>query len=708
MNLEEDVSRQTSSSVGDRSEPNPDYILGDEPIKNWSDDLLNRRTIVERLSTAILGWPKSVPLVVALVGQWGEGKTSVVNLTLQKIRERSPDAVIVEFTPWLFNSAEGLIQAFLRELEESLRDRTSKWHFLRRRTAARAWTGIRQRLSSLPSGTAFGFGVDLSGLRPGSPAIDELRRRLLLVSPRRNQTVVVVMDDIDRLASSELIITLKLMKLWNRLTGFVFLLPFDRTSVEKKLSSELRLDPLLLEKLIQVEVRLPSPSETAIGRFLDRELTRFQALYNIEYESDFAERFGALWRGTLSKRLNTLRAVNRVLNGCAFSLPIVRGDVNYADLFALEFLRFAHPRIFELIRANRDYFCGSAGDAPALMRSLNDERTQFFKQLDGSLNQHDKLGVRFLLATIFPVFDELILDHTPRRNMTEEWSRQQRIAAPDRFPFYFQLTVPEGTISDAEVKRVMSEWNSCDERDLESLVRNAIVGKKDAGRLDEFLTRAAVLADAVVDSRASKVANQLIHLEQFYSAVPSEYTSRSEFNSCMYLVVQLLSKYQRTDEIQSTILDLVRSGPMSFAANLKLFFSEPHYDVISEWSHINATEIKETFRARVATEFIEPKRNVIRDEPVWYPTILVQMEDQSQITDYLVGILNEDPASIPVLLKHWVWSPLGSAIFRTADFDQIVSIDRLRAELTVERPEPTDDAERVAYATVFGPTHSAD
>jgi hypothetical protein len=84
-------------------------ILADEAIKVPAQDSLGRGPLVERICAAITAWPNGQPLVVAITGSWGEGKTSVVNLVLQEFR-RTGDHVIVEFDPWFFNSAEALIQ----------------------------------------------------------------------------------------------------------------------------------------------------------------------------------------------------------------------------------------------------------------------------------------------------------------------------------------------------------------------------------------------------------------------------------------------------------------------------------------------------------------------------------------------------------------------------------------------------------------------
>jgi predicted KAP-like P-loop ATPase len=250
-------------------------ILADEAIKVPAQDSLGRGPLVERICAAITAWPNGQPLVVAITGSWGEGKTSVVNLVLQEFR-RTGDHVIVEFDPWFFNSAEALIQGFLTSMEETL---LRLPEFGKTSTARKGWRAIRGTLSSLPTINVLGSGVDFSNLRRHAPPVEELRTHVAVMCASLGRKVVVVVDDVDRLTAEDMRTILKLVKVWNSFSGFVFLLAFDRAAVEGKLEQELKSDPLLLEKLVQVEIRLPTPDARAIARLVDAHVNRLQETY---------------------------------------------------------------------------------------------------------------------------------------------------------------------------------------------------------------------------------------------------------------------------------------------------------------------------------------------------------------------------------------------------------------------------------------------
>lgn len=74
----------------------------DKPIENNSDDLLGRASFSERVGETIYNFDAEDGLVIGLYGSWGSGKTSVVNMIVNHIEEKSTDnkPLIIKFEPW--------------------------------------------------------------------------------------------------------------------------------------------------------------------------------------------------------------------------------------------------------------------------------------------------------------------------------------------------------------------------------------------------------------------------------------------------------------------------------------------------------------------------------------------------------------------------------------------------------------------------------
>jgi predicted KAP-like P-loop ATPase len=240
-----------------------DVLYSDDAITEWGQDILGRKELVQRLITSISGWPRQQPLVLAITAPWGTGKTSVLNL-LSKELEASPGTIVIKFDPWFFNSAEGLIQGFFTVVEERLKTAPG---FQLSEEGRRNWARARRVLSSLPSVSLFGFGVDFSSLASDVPSLDEVKKSVSGLCQGIEQRVVVTFDDLDRLSSEDLRTALKLVKIWTGFAPFTYILSYAREPTEAKLKKELDADPMLLQKLIQVEVSLPPAQPRSIGRW---------------------------------------------------------------------------------------------------------------------------------------------------------------------------------------------------------------------------------------------------------------------------------------------------------------------------------------------------------------------------------------------------------------------------------------------------------
>lgn len=94
--------------------------LPDEPIRDVSQDELSRDETANRFADHVLRLNVSNGLVVGVMGAWGSGKTSFVNLMRPKLKECSSE--IVDFNPWMFSGMDQLAANFFLEISAQLRE----------------------------------------------------------------------------------------------------------------------------------------------------------------------------------------------------------------------------------------------------------------------------------------------------------------------------------------------------------------------------------------------------------------------------------------------------------------------------------------------------------------------------------------------------------------------------------------------------------
>src|SRR3972149_4058742 len=92
----------------------------DRPIENTSEDRLGRTGLARMIAGQIMSTPANDGFVIGLLGAWGSGKTSILNLVKKEIEE-SDKAGVIPFNPWLFSGTEQLMGRFISTLSTEVR-----------------------------------------------------------------------------------------------------------------------------------------------------------------------------------------------------------------------------------------------------------------------------------------------------------------------------------------------------------------------------------------------------------------------------------------------------------------------------------------------------------------------------------------------------------------------------------------------------------
>jgi predicted KAP-like P-loop ATPase len=92
----------------------------DRPIKGAAEDEFGRELFAKSLAGALSAATLGGGLVVALEGEWGSGKTSVLNMVQMSLEQMEPLPLVIRFDPWLISGSESLIESFLVQLAAEL------------------------------------------------------------------------------------------------------------------------------------------------------------------------------------------------------------------------------------------------------------------------------------------------------------------------------------------------------------------------------------------------------------------------------------------------------------------------------------------------------------------------------------------------------------------------------------------------------------
>lgn len=455
----------------------------DQPIETKKDDILGRASFAQKLGDAILQYEQEDSLVLGLLGTWGSGKTSILNMTLEHI-ESFPNAekrpVIIKFNPWNYSDQNQLIAQFFKELSLVLcRDDSTERHAKLGR-AIQKYSRFFEPFSFVPTLSVIGdvakavksvgIAAEKAG-EEGAKNLSTVKSELNRLLKEIDKKLIIVIDDIDRLNNTEIRQIFQLVKSLADFKNTVYMFAFDKDVVIDALKEVQKGSGLeYLEKVIQVPIEVPLISENKLQKFFFKKLD--EIVVDIPQEKFNKAYWGNIYHSGIRYFFKNLRHVNRYMNLLRVEFELVKGNVNAVDFIAITAIKVFLPDVYIGIRDNKDIFAGDfAGD----------QKQQYEKRCDEIINRakdsyQDKL--KELLKYMFP---KLRAIYGNVHSSSYGWKKEGRICSEDIFDLFFMLSIPEETVSLSEIEAILLLAN--DKQAFES----ALLGLNKDGRIKQFL-----------------------------------------------------------------------------------------------------------------------------------------------------------------------------------------------------------------------------
>ena len=96
------------------------YFIKDESLHNIDNDMFNYADISKVLNDVVD--TNDPPYNVAIIGKWGLGKSSLINLVTEKCKKKPQDFLVQEINAWKYEK-ESLRKVFLKQLWQGLSNR---------------------------------------------------------------------------------------------------------------------------------------------------------------------------------------------------------------------------------------------------------------------------------------------------------------------------------------------------------------------------------------------------------------------------------------------------------------------------------------------------------------------------------------------------------------------------------------------------------
>ena len=524
-------------------------LLGDQPISNSQQDKLERADFCKYLAKAILSYESNECIVIGLLGSWGSGKSSMLNMIIEFLNKSSKKynritkPIIVKFNPWNYPDQNGVLAQFFYNLASKLKPkRQKKLQKLSDKVLKYAESFIPFQVSV----SSLGKPVSLKLKKRDKRSIDYKKEKLSRHFHGIKNKIVIIIDDIDRLNVGGIKQIFQLIKAFGNLPNIIYLVAFDRGIVSKALcDNQLKNGEEYLEKIIQVPFEIPSIPREKVLSILQFQLN--EILNNIPTNNWNQEYWYNIYHGSIQHFFYTIRDVIRYINTLKIGLPYISQEVNPVDFIAVTCLQVFMPRVYLEIKDNKDFFTGTSSGENDEIRYKESEAIGEILEL---APKKDREHIKRLLCWLFPRMQNVLDFHqTASANKPSELLKERRICSPNFFDTHFRLSVPEYEINQAEIDRLIEASESG--KKFSSMLLSINEGGKIRVAIES-------LRDRISDIPIKNIGIVIKSLLNIADNFKVEDTYNDAYNEIVYLCISLLFKIEDEDE---------RYGILEYAIN---------------------------------------------------------------------------------------------------------------------------------------------
>ena len=358
-------------------------IIGviDEPVKPGDDDNLD----IEIHSKSLIEFIQETetPITVGIQGEWGSGKTSLLNSIHYNFEKEQPTFKQIWINSWeyslLSTPEEALLKIVNRIIDQLLESDTNKKYKQKITASAK-----RIFKGALRIGAQVALGdeaAQVTGelMESGNHSISELRNNLeglvveIAKQPTNIEKIIIYVDDLDRIEPKNAVAILELMKNIFNVHNCVFILAIDFQVVVKGLEHKFGKQThenewefrAFFDKIIQLPFMMPM-SQYNIGKYMNKLLVDTGFFEGDDFDTDAITKIIMLTIG------GNPRSIKRLVNSVSLIQIFVKHKKKMNDddnheknilsekqenflVFSLLCLQIAYPLVYSLLVEEPDF-----------------------------------------------------------------------------------------------------------------------------------------------------------------------------------------------------------------------------------------------------------------------------------------------------------------------------------------------------------------
>ncbi|QNE67230.1 KAP family P-loop NTPase fold protein [Fusobacterium hwasookii] len=429
-------------------------FFSEKPIISKENDLLGRAKVASYLAKEIEYYKNKDSLTIGIVGKWGSGKTSFINMVLENFKGNDK-YIVIKFNPWNMSSRKQLISDFFLQLSNNIKKENKNDKIIE--TIGKSLGTLSKffkPLALIPPLSLLGTIGDITEkasrfineyLEAEKEDLETIKRSIDTELEKLDKKIIIVIDDIDRLCDDEIREIFQLVKSIADFKNTIYILSYDKEIVTKALDkTQQDKGEEYLEKIIQVPLVLPYISKSDLDKIFINRLNISINIPDEEYDNSY---FSEIYYNGLAENFENLRDIERYMNVFSLGINLAREELNINDYIAITLIKVFESDLYEYIKNNKDYFSGTKFD-----EFLNKDKKEILGELEEiykNLKKLEKRKIKRLMEVIFPKLEVTTYDE----GFIDIWGKARRIATPVYFESYFRLDFPEDEIKKSEIKK---------------------------------------------------------------------------------------------------------------------------------------------------------------------------------------------------------------------------------------------------------------
>lgn len=383
----------------------PKGFCFDSPISKSDEDLLNRKELAIDVCKRIQNTAnKDTSFAIGVTSEWGNGKTSFLNLIERNLDFDKNKKVVIHYNPWLNSDKKSSTLSFFDEMSAALKAYDS------------SLSNDILKYAKMLIDSSGGKYANLLNACLNLDATPTLRERFEEINKAIKRTklqIIVFIDDLDRLYDSEILEVLSLIRNSANFSNTIFIVAYDRNYLVAALKKVNEYHPhLYLEKIFQLELPLPQFDRNIMSKLLFDKLSPYlsdvdkdelKRSLSIAIKQDiFIERCFNL------HKIKTIRDLNRLINSFLASYDSLKGDVILSDLLNVELLRIKYPGVYSLLADNKGRYLKALKGPLELAKNKSSNKTELEIYLENNFAEAGLVDnkIQDSISYVYGVFPE--------------------------------------------------------------------------------------------------------------------------------------------------------------------------------------------------------------------------------------------------------------------------------------------------------------